>query len=117
MRKVLLALVVLVAGASPAWAQTGAWAEKLFKSPLTYDFGSVPKGEKVPYNFNVTNIYAVPLEFTYVKSSCGCLTPTAKPRVLKPQESGVIECVVDTMKFSGFKEFTIQVTVGPDFIS
>src|SRR5207253_531478 len=93
------------------------WAEKLFKGPLTYDFGSVPRGGKVVYQFPVTNIYAAPLQFTQVRSTCSCLTPTAKPGTLQPQESGFIEVSVDTMRFSGPKEFKIYVTTGPTYIS
>jgi hypothetical protein len=119
MKHVVLTLVVLALSAATASAQQQAWAEKLFDKNLRHDFGGVPHGAQVKYSFPVKNIYAVPLTFIEVRSSCGCLTPIANPTTLKPQETGTIDVIVDTVKFQqpGFKEFTVRVTVGPQYVS
>ncbi len=67
MKNVVLALALLALGTAPAAAQQ-PWAEKLFGGVTSHDFGNVPHGAQVKYSFKVKNIYAVPLEFTDVRS-------------------------------------------------
>src|SRR5947209_7555314 len=80
MRKAILTLLVVALGTSTAPAQ--GWAEKMFKEGLTHDFGTVPRGAQLFHKFTITNIYAVRMEITQVKSGCGCVTATATKRVL-----------------------------------
>jgi hypothetical protein len=117
MRTWYLALVVLLLGTAAAPAQ--GWAEKMFKDGLTYDFGTVPRGAQRSHNFTITNIYAVDMEITSVKSGCGCVTTTIKDNktVLKAQETTQIEVRLDARRFAGPKTVTIRVNVGPKFIS
>ena len=63
----------------------------------------------------MTNIYAVPLEITNIRVSCGCLTATPVPKVLQPREAGYIEVTMDARRFNGPKTVTVHVTVGPTF--
>ncbi len=76
MRKAMLTLAVLLVGAATAHAD--GWAEKMFNDgkDLSHDFGNVPRGSQLHYRFTITNIYAVPMEITEVKPSCGCTTAT-----------------------------------------
>jgi hypothetical protein len=116
MRNPLLAVAVLALGASAAPAQQ-AWAEKMFQGNVTHDFGSVPRGAQLFYQFKVTNIYAVRMEITGVKSGCGCVTATPAQRVLESRESTTIDVSMDARRFTGPKTVGIRVSVGPDFIS
>jgi RNA polymerase sigma factor (sigma-70 family) len=97
--------------------QPAAWAEKMFQGTLTHDFGSVPRGAQLFHRFTITNIYAVRMEITGVRSSCGCVSATAAQRVLKPHESTTIEVKMDSTRFTGPKTVRIRVSVGPDFVS
>ena len=116
MKNVVLTLAVLVLSSAPASAQQ-AWAEKLFGGVTSHDFGGVPHGAQVKYSFAVKNIYAVPLTFVNVRSSCGCLKPVANPGTLQPQQTGTIDITIDTSRFKGPKLFNVFVTVGPEFVS
>jgi hypothetical protein len=104
-----------------AWVTTSAgaqqWAEKMFKDGLKHDFGTVARGGQLRHVFTITNIYAVRMEITSVKSGCGCATATPTKRVLEPRESTSIEVLMDTRRFMGQKTVGIRVTVGPEYIS
>ena len=47
-------------------------------SQTTHDFGAIPQGKPVYYNFVVENKTAVPLVLENVQASCGCTTPEWK---------------------------------------
>lgn len=115
-RHALLALFVAAFGAAPVSAQS-AWAEKMFKDGMNHDFGSVPRGAQLSHRFVITNIYAVRMEITSIKSGCGCVSATSPKRVLEPRESTTIDVTMDARRFTGPKTVGITVTVGPDFIS
>ncbi len=114
-RFVLSAILMGVLLTANAPAQN--WADKLFKDGLIKDFGSQPHGSQLNHSFTLTNIYAVRMEITSIKSSCGCVTAEAKKRVLEPRESTTIDVTMDTKRFTGPKTFTVRVTVGPEYIS
>lgn len=115
MRYALWALVTLAITTTSAPAQ--GWAEKMFKGGLTHDFGTVPRGAQLIHRFPISNIYAVRMEITNVKSGCGCATATAEKRVLEPRETSYIEVRMDGRRFAGAKTVGIRVTVGPEYIS
>lgn len=98
-------------------AQSPNWADKMFKDGVTKDFGNQPHGALLTHTFTVTNIYAVQMEITQIKSGCGCVTATAKKRVLAPREATTIDVVMDTKRFTGPKTVGVRVTVGPEYIS
>lgn len=115
MRAVWLIWGILLTATPMASAQ--GWANKLFKDQTSHDFGNVARGAQLHHRFAVTNPYAVPLEFTNVRVSCGCLTATPNVKVLQPRESGWIDIFMDARRFNGPKTVNIFVTVGPTFIS
>ncbi len=115
MRPALFALLALGVGAPGAAAQ--GWANKLFKNQTSHDFGTVPRGAQLLHRFPITNIYAVPLEISQVRVSCGCATATPSSKVLKPRESGTIDVTMDGRRFSGAKTVSVHVTVGPTYVS
>jgi hypothetical protein len=116
MKHAVIALFVVALAASSSPAQM-PWAEKMFKEGLSHDFGSVPRGAQLSHRFAITNIYAVRMEITSLKSGCGCVTATAVKRVLEPRESTTIDVTMDARRFTGAKTVGITITVGPDFIS
>jgi hypothetical protein len=116
MRQALVALIVAAFSVSSAPAQQ-PWAEKMFKEGLNHDFGSVPRGAQLSYRFVITNIYAVRMEITSVKSGCGCVTAKAAKVSLEPRESTTIDVTMDARRFTGLKTVGITITVGPDYIS
>jgi hypothetical protein len=89
----------------------------MFKDGTSHDFGSVPRGAQLFHRFTITNIYAVRMEITGVKSGCGCVSATAAKRVLEPRESTTIDVNMDARRFTGAKTVGIRVTVGPEYTS
>src|SRR5688500_17063790 len=114
MRAFAFAWLALLA-ATPAVPAQG-WANKLFKDQTSHDFGTVARGAQLYHRFPLTNIYAVPLEITNVRVSCGCLTATPSAKVRGPREAGHIDVLMDTRRFNGQKAVTIHVSVGPTYI-
>ncbi len=119
MRKLALALTVVVLSVGPTLSQApaGAWADKLFDYKTTHDFGTVARGAKLTYSFPMKNIYAVPLKINKPEPLCGCVTATASKEILQPREEGSIDIVMDPRNFQGKKTVNIKVTVGPEYIS
>jgi hypothetical protein len=124
MRQVAWSGLVLLALPALASAQmeTG-WAGKLFTKDgvahTSHDFGTVPRGTILTHKFTLTNIYAVPLQVTQVRVSCGCttcVTPVPTPPI-QPRESFTLEFTMNARAFQGPKVVNIYVTVGPSFIS
>jgi hypothetical protein len=114
MRNGILAFVAVAVATAQAPAQ--GWAEKMFKE-LSHEFGTQPRGKQMMHKFTLTNIYAVRMEITDIKSGCGCVTASAEKRVLEPRESTTIEVRMDGRRFAGPKTVGVRVTVGPEFVS
>jgi hypothetical protein len=112
MRNGVLAVLVVVVGATASRAE--AWAEKMFKDAPAHNFGTVPHGAQLYHRFTVTNIYAVPLKITAVKSGCPCGTVVASTDAIAPNKTGWVDVTMDTTKFTGGKSIIIYVTIGDD---
>jgi hypothetical protein len=118
MSKAVFALCAL-AVLAPAPVNAQAWADKMFgdKENLTHDFKSVARGAQLFHRFKITNIYAVPMDITNLRSSCTCGTVKVTKKTLQPREEGFIEVTMDTKRFTGPKTLLIYVTVGPQYTS
>lgn len=64
------------------------------------DFGTVPKGEKLDWAFQIHNSGTADLEILAVKPTCGC-TVAEFDKVIKPGQTGKIAAHVDTTQFTG----------------
>jgi hypothetical protein len=117
MRTLVLTLAVLMVGTTAASAQSGAWADKMFKGANEHNFGSVPRGAQLYHRFLMTNIWAVPLELTSVRVSCGCVTATPSVKLLQPSQSAYLDVTMDAHRFTGSKTVSIYITLGPQYTS
>jgi hypothetical protein len=124
MRTLVLAVVVGLGAASASPAQSDNWANKLFTfkggpQALYHDFGNVPFGSMLHHNFSIYNPWAVPIEITEVRVSCGCVTARISKNVLQPRETAYLEANMDTLRFKHPESRTvsIHVSVGPQYIS
>jgi hypothetical protein len=106
----LIALLILVALGSTGRAQE-RWAEKLFNGDLVHDFGTVARGAELYYRFRITNIYAVPLDISDLRVSCGCVRAESPQKTIQPKETGYIEARMDTTRFTGLKTVNIFVSI------
>lgn len=107
----LVSLLVLLA-ASPAIGQD--WAAKMFQA-TSHDFGTVARGAKAEFEFELSNIYLEDVHIVGVRSSCGCTTPSVKTPLLKTYEKGAILAHFNTGTFYGSKGATLTVTIDKPF--
>jgi hypothetical protein len=74
--KKIPALLILLASFFLAGAQATTAPEDILKLKETeHDFGKIPQGKPVYYNFEIVNTGKEPLKLDDVHASCGCTTP------------------------------------------
>jgi hypothetical protein len=124
MRKLVMGVVGVLAAASVAPAQSDNWANKLFTSKggpqaLHHEFGNVPLGTMLHHSFPIYNPWAIPIEITEVRVSCGCVTARVSKNLLQPRETATLEVNMDTLRFKKPEARTVSVyvSVGPQYIS
>jgi hypothetical protein len=76
----------------------------------TYNFGQIPEGKVVEYNFKFRNTGNEPLEVTQASASCGCTVPEKPTEPIKPGEIGFIKVKFDSDKRPGQVKKSITVT-------
>ena len=63
-----------------------------FKEPeFTHDFGAIPQGTPVSYNFVFTNTGKAPLVLSNAVGSCGCTAAEWPKEAIAPGKTGVIK--------------------------
>lgn len=109
-RIMVMMLAAVMSVATIASAQTGkvseAKATSEAKAPrLTIvepikDFGTVAKGDKLDWSFEIKNTGNADLEIIAAKPGCGC-TVAEFDKLIKPGASGKVTAHVDTTSFAG----------------
>ena len=56
----------------------------------THDFGKIPQGTPVTFEFKFKNIGTEPLIISKVESTCGCTVPKYTNTPIKPNEDGSV---------------------------
>ena len=96
-----LALVVMAPFAvAQEKATTETKAPRLTLVEPIKDFGTVPKGEKLDWSFEIKNTGSADLEILAAKPACGC-TVADFDKVIKPGQTGKVTAHVDTAAFAG----------------
>ena len=92
------------------------WANKFFTGNpdnpppvILQDFGVLPKGTVKAYRFQMTNIYAVPMQVKEPQADCGCVSVLEYTGQLGPTETGHIDIKVNTSAVEGEKTIKIPV--------
>ncbi|MAR13914.1 MAG: hypothetical protein CL681_28565 [Blastopirellula sp.] len=111
-RSLIVGLLLLVPCASMASAQE--WARKMFKE-VSHDFGTVARGSKQIFEFELQNIYKEDIHISRVRASCGCTIPSIKKHDLKTWETGAIIAEYNTRSFLGKRGATVTVTIDKPF--
>lgn len=70
----------------------------------TYDFGKIPQGKPVSYEFKFENTGAQPLIISKVESTCGCTVPEYTQTPIKPGESGSIKVTFNAAQATPFSK-------------
>lgn len=88
-----------VAGDAPKAAEEAQTPRLTLTEPIK-DFGTVPKGEKLDWSFEIKNTGTTDLEILAAKPTCGC-TVADFTKVIKPGQTGKVTAHVDTTNFAG----------------
>jgi hypothetical protein len=94
-----LAIVAPFATAQEKAAETAKAPRLTLVEPLK-DFGTVPKGEKIDWSFEIKNTGTADLQILAAKPTCGC-TVADFDKVIKPGKTGKVSAHVDTAGFAG----------------
>lgn len=90
--KKLPALLILLASFFFAGAQTTPTPDDVLKLKETeHDFGKIPQGKPVYYNFEIVNTGKEPLKLDDVHASCGCTTPEWSREAIAPGATAIIK--------------------------
>jgi hypothetical protein len=100
--------LLMVAGAGSV--QAAVWTDALFPQNR-HDFGLVPRGAKLKYDFLLVNRLTEPVTILGLRPSCGCTSGKASASVVEPGQSAVIEAQMDTRNFVGAKSTVLYVTL------
>lgn len=101
-------VLLLCVLATPLPAQD--WAGKMFET-TSHDFGTIARGAKAEFRFELENIYLDDVHIAAVRASCGCTTPRIEQPWLKTYEKGAIVAKINSDKFLGPQQATISVTI------
>jgi Protein of unknown function (DUF1573) len=105
-------LAILIGFATVSFAQTEKKDGPVFKFKEgdTHDFGEVPLGPDVTYEFTFTNVGNQPLIITDANPSCSCTTPEWIKQPVLPGQTGWIKVGYKTKDHAGpfVKEVYIQ---------
>lgn len=92
--------ITTVAVAQDKKATETARAPRLTLVEPLKDFGTVPKGQKIDWAFEIKNTGTADLEILSAKPACGC-TVADYDKVIKPGQIGKVSAHVDTTGFAG----------------
>ncbi len=70
----------------------------------THDFGKIPQGKPVTYEFKFTNVGDSPIIISNVEASCGCTVPKYSSTPVKQGESGVITATFNAAAVGAFNK-------------
>lgn len=87
------------------------WARGMFATN-SHDFGSVARGAKAEFAFEMTNNFQSDVHIAGVRTSCGCTTPSVEndKRTLKTYEKGAILAHLNSDTHLGQRAATLTVT-------
>lgn len=78
----------------------------------SHNFGKIPQGKPVSYEFEFTNNGDAPLILKNVKASCGCTTPFYPTEPIQPGEKSKIKAVYNAASAGNFhKSVTVTTNI------
>jgi hypothetical protein len=77
----------------------------------SYDFGTVARGSKILHSFRLVNRLNQEIHIADWRTKCGCTEVHVGARAIPPGTQTVIEAVLDTTKFQGYKASGLTLVV------
>jgi hypothetical protein len=103
MKKIISVLVLALSFMSLTSLTLQNKAEFKFEHE-THDFGRIPQGKPVSYEFKFTNTGTEPLIISKVESTCGCTVPEFTTAPVQPGAQGTIKVTFDAAAASPFSK-------------
>jgi hypothetical protein len=101
--KKLLTFCAVILGFTVLTAMTVAEPEFKFTEE-THDFGKIPQGKPVTYEFKFVNNGTTPLIISNVEASCGCTVPSYSSTPVQKGETGVITATFNATAMGAFNK-------------
>jgi len=108
------AMCISVMLLSASGAQAQKWAEDMFEVKEV-DMGSVARGADVRYRLAFKNGNKEALNITGVQTGCACITAKLSTENLQSLETGYVDIVLDTVKYTGLRQTSVTVNFGLPF--
>src|SRR3954451_11056380 len=108
----------LVAWTALALPNAGAqdWVSAVFPE-RAFDFGTVARGSKVHHTFKLLNRTNQEIHIADTRTKCGCTEVRVGSRDIPPGTQTIIEAVIDTTKFQGYKASGLTLVIDrPSFV-
>jgi len=86
------------------------WTDTVFPD-RAHEFGTVARGSKVRHSFRVVNTTASEIHIESWRVKCGCTDVRVGARDIPPGTQTVVEAVIDTTKFEGYKSSGLVLVV------
>ena len=102
MRRLVFLLLAACAALLPRSAGADSWVDTVFPE-RAFDFGTVARGSKVHHSFKLVNRTSDEIHIAAWRTKCGCTEVRVGAREVPPGTQTVIEAVIDTTKFQGYK--------------
>lgn len=103
MKKLFTFCAVLLSFVAFTAMKAGVEAEFKFVEE-THDFGKIPQGKEVTYDFKFTNVGDTPIILTSVDASCGCTVPKFSKIPVKKGEIGTITVTFNSAAVGSFNK-------------
>jgi len=101
----LLFVALLLYVAAPSRGQTVSDDTKVLSvSSAMHDFGSIPQGKPVTWEYMLTNHSADTIRMQHVEASCGCTTSHWSPAPIPPGDSTVLPVTYNAAGDGGFQK-------------
>ncbi|MDR2854050.1 MAG: DUF1573 domain-containing protein [Prevotellaceae bacterium] len=104
----VVAIAVFVIAQQPVKQEVSKDAPVITFKEITHDFGKIPQGQPVTFEFEFTNTGSTPLVVSNAKPSCSCTVPNWTKTPVEPGKSGVVAAKYNA---SAVGSFTKTITV------
>jgi len=78
----------------------------------THDFGKIPQGKPVTFEYKFTNVGKTPLVISQAQAGCGCTTPDYSKEPVAPGKTGSVKATFNAAAVGVFnKSVTVTANV------
>jgi hypothetical protein len=109
MKKILLLICISIFTQFANAQNIPTAGAKFSFSKITHDFGQVPQGPDIFYNFEFTNTGTQPLIILDASGSCSCTIPTFDRAPIKPGGKGIVKVKFETKDKEGTFNKTVYI--------